>query len=337
MGNNQGNKKANSKNKNIEIIQEKKIENKNSIQDKRTKKENIQVKKIIKENKTKILFKYNILFVGETKIGTKTSLIKRLKEDKFIENIENKKEIREQIFYEKDNNEILLYLIDTNTEKEKINLKHEGLKDDYNNEYYKNADCIIIGYDVTNKQSFEEVKSFWFNKVKEKTKTNLIYLLGNKIDLKDNIEVNENDVKKFANINKIKYFPISVKKGINIKNFFDDVKHNLQGIKNNLNNEIIFGNPSKDVYKIILLGDCGIGSKTSLIKALTCDKFDPNEDPTIYPKYVNKEIALKNGYKINFEIWDTPGQEKYRSINKLFIKNSDCVVLGYDITRIETF
>ena len=101
MGNNQGNKKANSKNKNIEIIQEKKIENKNSIQDKRTKKENIQVKKIIKENKTKILFKYNILFVGETKIGTKTSLIKRLKEDKFIENIEDKKEIREQIFYEK--------------------------------------------------------------------------------------------------------------------------------------------------------------------------------------------------------------------------------------------
>ena len=90
-------------------------------------------------------------------------------------------------------------------------------------------------------------------------------------------------------------------------------------------------------YKIVLLGDCGIGSKTSLIKALTCDKFDPNEDPTIYPKYVNKEIALKNGYKINFEIWDTPGQEKYRSINKLFIKNSDCVVLGYDITRIETF
>ena len=52
---------------------------------------------------------------------------------------------------------------------------------------------------------------------------------------------------------------------------------------------------------------------------------------------MNKEIALKNGYKINFEIWDTPGQEKYRSINKLFIKNSDCVVLGYDITRIETF
>ena len=52
---------------------------------------------------------------------------------------------------------------------------------------------------------------------------------------------------------------------------------------------------------------------------------------------MNKEIALKNGYKINFEILDTPGQEKYRSISKLFIKNSDCVVLGYDITRIETF
>ena len=101
MGNNQGNKKATSKNKNIEIIQEKKIENKNSIQEKKTKNENIQVKKIIKENKTKILFKYNILFVGETKIGTKASLIKRLKEDKFSKILKIKKKFVNKYFTKK--------------------------------------------------------------------------------------------------------------------------------------------------------------------------------------------------------------------------------------------
>ena len=66
-----------------------------------------------------------------------------------------------------------------------------------------------MGYDVTNKQSFEQIKSFWYNKIKEKTKTNLIYLLGNKIDLKDSIDINENEIKEFTDANKIKHFLIS--------------------------------------------------------------------------------------------------------------------------------
>ena len=41
-------------------------------------------------------------------------------------------------------------------------------------------------------------------------------MLGNKIDLKDKIEVNENEVKEFTNTNKIKYFSISVKNDINV-------------------------------------------------------------------------------------------------------------------------
>ena len=103
-----------------------------------------------------------------------------------------------------------------------------------------------MGYDVTNKRSFEEIKSFWHNKIKENAKTNLIYLLGNKIDLKDNIEVNENEVKEFTDINKIKYFSISVKNDINIQNLIDDIKINIENINNNVNNGIngiIYGNP----------------------------------------------------------------------------------------------
>ena len=88
-----------------------------------------------------------------------------------------------------------------------------------------------MGYDVTNKKSFEEIKSFLYNKIKEKNKTNLFYLLGNKIDLKDNIEVNENEVKEFTELNKIKYFPISVKENINIQNLINDIKLNIENKK----------------------------------------------------------------------------------------------------------
>ena len=128
-----------------------------------------------------------------------------------------------------------------------------------------------MGYDITNKQSFEEIKSFWYYKIKEKNKTNLIYLLGNKIDLKDDIEINENEVKEFSDTNKIKYFSISVKNDINIQNLIDDIKINIEKINNEINNK----NP-KNFFKIVFLGDSGVGSKTSLIKIIIEDIFDPN-------------------------------------------------------------
>jgi hypothetical protein len=114
------------------------------------------------------IYEYNILFVGEAHIGTKTSLIKRIKTGKFFDNIEDDKIYRENITYERDNKKIILYLIDTDAKNGK------NLKLDSNyiiNHYYDNADCIIMGYDITNKQSFEEIKSFWYNKIKEKNKT----------------------------------------------------------------------------------------------------------------------------------------------------------------------
>lgn len=40
---------------------------------------------------------------------------------------------------------------------------------------------------------------------------------------------------------------------------------------------------------------------------------------------------------INFEIWDTAGQEKFRSLAKIFYKNAAILILVYDITRRESF
>ena len=38
------------------------------------------------------------------------------------------------------------------------------------------ADCIIMGYDVTNKQSFEDIKTYWIDKIKNRSNIDLIYL-----------------------------------------------------------------------------------------------------------------------------------------------------------------
>ena len=41
--------------------------------------------------------------------------------------------------------------------------------------------------------------------------------------------------------------------------------------------------------------------------------------------------------EIKFEIWDTAGQEKFRSLAKVFYKNASVCILVYDITRRESF
>jgi len=121
----------------------------------------------------------------------------------------------------------------------------------------------------------------------------------------------------------------------------DDIKLNIEIINNNnINNginEIIYGNPSKEKYKAVVLGDRKVGSKTSFMNVLIKDIFDLSIESTICASFSFKEIILKNGNEIIIEIWDISGQEKYRKLIPIFIQNSDCIVLGYDITRKELY
>ena len=52
--------------------------------------------------------------------------------------------------------------------------------------------------------------------------------------------------------------------------------------------------------------------------------------------FVEKKIYINDKY-YDINIWDTAGQEIYRSCNKLFIKNSNIVIFVYDITNKKTF
>ena len=87
--------------------------------------------------------------------------------------------------------------------------------------------------------------------------------------------------------------------------------------------------------KIILLGEVFTG-KTSLINAYTKEKFNPEVSTTTSPSYFSKLITVGN-QTILVNIWDTAGQEKFRSMNKIYIKKSNIVLFIYDITRKKTF
>ena len=93
----------------------------------------------------------------------------------------------------------------------------------------------------------------------------------------------------------------------------------------------------KDIkeIKIILLGDAGVG-KSNIILRYYQNKFDPNKNSSIGSNFITKEI-IKNNIPYSLNIWDTTGQEKYRSVTKLFVQNSNIIILVYSLDNKDSF
>ena len=87
--------------------------------------------------------------------------------------------------------------------------------------------------------------------------------------------------------------------------------------------------------KIIILGETGTG-KTSLINTYYGGKFNENCESTNECETNIKKLEINNRQCI-INIWDTAGQEKYRSITQNLLRGTDIVILVYDITRRDTF
>ena len=99
-----------------------------------------------------------------------------------------------------------------------------------------------------------------------------------------------------------------------------------------MENEEIEQNPIR--CKTIIVGDSGVG-KTSIISRYL-KKFKEKEKATIGASFTNK-LETIDGKLILFEIWDTDGQERYRSINNIFYQDAYICLLVYDITKKESF
>ena len=89
--------------------------------------------------------------------------------------------------------------------------------------------------------------------------------------------------------------------------------------------------------KIIILGSTEVG-KTSIISQFTSKKFDPHRETSLSAQFISKTIELKDIKKfIKFEIWDTAGQEKFRSLARVFYNNASVCIMVYDMTNKKSF
>lgn len=89
------------------------------------------------------------------------------------------------------------------------------------------------------------------------------------------------------------------------------------------------------LFKYIIIGDTGVG-KSCLLLQFTDRRFQPVHDLTIGVEFGARMITIDQK-QIKLQIWDTAGQESFRSITRSYYRGAAGALLVYDITRRETF
>lgn len=162
---------------------------------------------------------FKILLLGDSSVG-KTCLLLRYSDDTFTENhistigldyrfklvtLENKKKVKLQIW-------------DTaGQDRFRAITKN----------YYKGAHGIILVYDVTNINSFNNIKS-WISQIKENTTDNIkITFVGNKIDNEDSRKISHEEGQKLATEYDAKFFETSAKENIRVTDVFSYITEEI--------------------------------------------------------------------------------------------------------------
>lgn len=175
-------------------------------------------KKQKKEKKSEVKKKFinlKIILVGDVSVG-KTSVIERFVNNNFKDDYTCtiQAEQKTKIINEDSNTLIRMDIWDTAGQEKFRSLTRQ---------YYRDSQGAILVFDITNKTTFDSLKT-WIDDIKDYSDKDIpIIIVGNKSDLIDEREVSENNINKFLN-DKYTYFEVSAKYGNNIDLAFNKIK-----------------------------------------------------------------------------------------------------------------
>jgi Ras-related protein Rab-2A len=88
-------------------------------------------------------------------------------------------------------------------------------------------------------------------------------------------------------------------------------------------------------FKFIILGDTSVG-KSCIISRYRDNQFTTTHDVTIGVTFTNQRVNIGTA-ELKLQLWDTAGQEIYRSITRSYYRDSDCAIIVCDLTKAESF
>jgi len=89
------------------------------------------------------------------------------------------------------------------------------------------------------------------------------------------------------------------------------------------------------LFKYIIIGDTGVG-KSCLLLQFTDKRFRSDHDLTIGVEFGARLVTIDHK-QIKLQIWDTAGQESFRSITRSYYRGASGALLVYDVSRRDTF
>ena len=163
---------------------------------------------------TQVNNKVNIIVLGDGAVG-KTSLLKMYAEGKFQEShmaTLGLDYVQKNFTPPKADQELVIKIWDTAGQERFRTLTHA---------FYKQANGVVVAFDVTNEESFKNVRK-WMESIYEHADQNICkVMVGNKIDLEDERKISKKEGEDLAAQYQMKYFEASAKQNINITPFFE--------------------------------------------------------------------------------------------------------------------
>ena len=103
----------------------------------------------------------------------------------------------------------------------------------------------------------------------------------------------------------------------------------------NLNDSLLNIKQIDELFKIVLIGDSGVG-KSCILLRFADDTFTENFYTTIGVDFRFKCLIYK-GKKIKLQIWDTAGQERFKTVTSAYYRGADGIIIVYDQSEKTTF
>lgn len=94
--------------------------------------------------------------------------------------------------------------------------------------------------------------------------------------------------------------------------------------------------PQPFLYKILLIGDAGIG-KSSILGRFAEEKYTGTYISTIGVDFKVKDFQIDTSTKVKLQLWDTAGQEKFKTLTNSYYRGAHGIVIVYDVTDRESF